>query len=93
VQYQVAKDKEDVVLEMHSHPTFGPGPSSIDDADEQGFKIYGIVGELNEDEPSVYLRVGVYGYFMTVNWRDVFEGMLSGVIDVVQLEKEADKKD
>lgn len=83
---------ENIVVEMHSHPDFGPGPSGTDDKDEQGLKIYGIIGELNEDKPAVYLRLGVYGYWQPVKWSDVFEGSLQGAIDVVVLE-EKEKED
>jgi hypothetical protein len=36
---------DDIVFEMHSHPGFGLDFSFIDDKDEQGLKIYGIIGE------------------------------------------------
>lgn len=84
VKYQAA---ENVVIELHSHGKMGPGFSSIDDKDEQGLKIYGVVGELFEEKPVVNLRAGVYGYWAPVAWVDIFEGQLSGVLDSFELEK------
>jgi hypothetical protein len=91
VEYRAA---ENVVVELHSHPGMPPCFSSIDDKDEQGLKIYGVVGLRPANlplYPSVNLRIGVYGYWMPVTWEEVFEGQLQGVNDVVELEKEGQK--
>jgi hypothetical protein len=87
---------ENVVFEMHSHPGMGPFFSDTDDADEQGLKIYGVLGYTLKDyshmngglpvtqwEPLINLRIGVYGYFHPVAWGEVFEGGLGDVIDVL----------
>jgi hypothetical protein len=72
VKYATA---EDIVVDLHSHPgELGPIFSPIDDADEQGFRIYGVVGDFNAIPPSVNFRVGVYGYWVPVSWGEVFEG-------------------
>lgn len=84
---------DNIVCELHSHCGAKGGPcfSGIDDADEQGFKVYGVVSDLDEDAPCVNLRLGVYGYYHPLRWGDVFEGELSGVVDVVELmEKDND---
>ena len=83
---------ENVVLELHSHPGMGPFFSATDDKDEQGLKIYGVVGmeDVGGVEGltlSVNLRLGVYGYFHPVAWGEVFEGRLGDVKDVVELDK------
>jgi hypothetical protein len=61
------------ILEMHSH-TDGVPPdfSSIDDRDEKGFQIYGVVGKLRELCPEVNLRCGIYGYMCPIAKEEVF---------------------
>lgn len=64
----------DVLLEIHSHGAYPACFSRTDDADEQGFGLYGVIGRLGTERPEVALRVGVYGYFLPVPWEAVFEG-------------------
>jgi PRTRC genetic system protein A len=71
----------DAVLEIHSH---GPHPavfSTTDDRDEQGLRLYGVVGQLGTEQPSVSLRVGAYGYFLPIAWGSVFDGDLGAFRD------------
>jgi PRTRC genetic system protein A len=77
VVYEVG---EAVVLDLHSHGYMGAFFSGQDDRDEQGLKLYGVVGKLNTT-PVVKLRVGVYGYFKTLAWRDIFDGSLTGAVE------------
>lgn len=71
---------DSVVLEMHSHGSMPAGFSSQDDKDEQGMKLFAVVGNLNAT-PVVKLRLGVYGYFRTLCWKDVFDGTLTGATE------------
>ena len=53
------------VAEFHSH---GTGPaffSRTDDQDEQGLRIYGVVGQLHRrrPQPRPEVRLGIYGHF------------------------------
>ncbi len=68
-----------VVAEFHSHGTSRAFFSKTDDGDEQGFHVYGVVGRLDDPEPELRLRVGVYGHFAPVEWRDVFDGPVPGL--------------
>ena len=68
-----------VVAEFHSHGSSRAFFSKTDDGDEQGFRIYGVVGHLDSPEPELSLRVGVYGHFAPVEWSQVFDGPLPGV--------------
>ena len=68
-----------VVAEFHSHGSSCAFFSKTDDGDEQGFRIYGVVGRLNVPEPELSLRVGVYGHFAPVDWPQVFGGPDPGV--------------
>ncbi|MBN1690425.1 MAG: hypothetical protein JW901_05345 [Dehalococcoidia bacterium] len=70
IEYQTM---ENVVLELHSHGRIPACFSAQDNQDEQGFRIYGVVGSLRE-QPKVRLRLGVYGYFQELNFEDIFAG-------------------
>jgi len=73
----------DAVLEIHSHRHHPARFSPTDDADEQGFRVYGVVGRLDADEPEVALRVGVYGHFLPLPWETIFAGDSGSICDVV----------
>ena len=65
-----------VIAEFHSHGTHRAFFSATDDRDEQGFRIYGVVGSLDTPEPELTLRVGIYGHFAPLEWAQVFDGPL-----------------
>jgi hypothetical protein len=63
----------DTVLEIHSHTGGVPAHfSPIDDHDEQGFCIYAVVADMGNLFPTVELRLGIYGYFLTLSQSEVF---------------------
>ena len=68
-----------VVAEFHSHGSASAFFSVTDDRDEQGFRIYGVVGRLDAPLSELRLRVGVYGHFAPVNWPHVFGGPQPGI--------------
>ena len=70
-----------VVLEIHSHHAYPARFSAVDDADEQRLALYGVLGRLDTAHPQVALRLGVYGYFMPVQWDQVFDGVPGGFSD------------
>ena len=63
-----------VVAEFHSHGSARAFFSATDDRDEQGFRVYGVVGRLDIPRPELSLRVGVYGHFAPMDWSQVFGG-------------------
>ena len=65
-----------VVAEFHSHGSHRSFFSATDDRDEQGFRVYGVVGRLDDPLPELSLRVGVYGHFAPLDWPQVFDGPL-----------------
>ena len=65
-----------VVAEFHSHGSSRAFFSETDDGDEQGFRIYGVVGRLDTDRPEISLRVGIYGHFAPVHWSQVIAGRI-----------------
>lgn len=78
----VYRPTADTLLQIHSHGAYPARFSATDDADEQGFSLYGVVGGLLSACPRVALRVGVYGYFWPVPWETVFEGKRDRFRDV-----------
>ena len=55
---------ERAIIEIHSHHRMPAGFSPDDDRDEAGFRIYGVIGNLNPRSahwPKINFRVGVYG--------------------------------
>ena len=64
-----------VVAEFHSHGRHRAFFSATDDRDEQGFRIYGVVGRLDALQPELTLRLGIYGHFAPLDWQQVFDGL------------------
>lgn len=64
---------ENTVVDIHSHGMMDAFFSETDNADEQGFRIFCVVGKLDQPVPEAKLRVGVYGYLWPVRWEDAFE--------------------
>jgi len=62
------------VLEIHSHGPYPAVFSTTDDRDEQGLRLFGVIGRLDADRPEVTLRLGAYGQFLQVSWESVFDG-------------------
>lgn len=55
---------ERAVIEIHSHHRMPARFSRADDSDETGFRIYGVIGNINparDHWPMINLRLGVYG--------------------------------
>lgn len=67
------------IIEVHSHHQMDAFFSTTDDADEQGFRIYGVIGNIFS-EPKLRVRVGVYGHFWELPAESIFE-MPEGIVD------------
>lgn len=61
------------VLDIHSHGTIKAFFSMQDNRDEQGLRLYIVVGRLDTLIPEMEMRVGVYGYFAPLSFEDVFD--------------------
>jgi PRTRC genetic system protein A len=68
------RPSSDVVLDIHSHHRLPARFSVTDDRDEQGLRLYGVVGRLDGETPEVSLRVGAYGHFLAVPFGAIFAG-------------------
>ena len=40
--------------------------SETDDMDERNGRLYAVVGKVDSDKPEMRLRVGIYGYWMSL---------------------------
>ncbi len=56
---------ENALIEVHSHHAMGAFFSFTDNADQTGFRIYTVLGRINT-EPTLRVRVGIYGYFWDI---------------------------
>jgi len=60
-------------IEVHSHHDMDAFFSSTDNQEEKvGFRIYSVIGGLSS-RPQILTRVGIYGHFMTIPSRWVFD--------------------
>jgi len=67
------------LIQLHSHHDFTPMFSSLDDQDHTGFQIYAVLGNLST-QPTLRVRVGLYGYWMDISAWDIFEP-IEGITD------------
>ncbi|MEH1780880.1 MAG: Mov34/MPN/PAD-1 family protein [Nostoc sp.] len=71
-QSLVDTDYSIALVEVHSHGDMPPVPSIQDNADEQGFRIYVILGCVNS-HPKINVRIGLAGYFCPIPACMIFE--------------------
>jgi len=74
----------DTLLEIHSHK-MEAFFSGTDTADEQGFRLYGVVGYVGSDgehAPEIRIRVGIYGHFWDISAATVLS-LPGGITDCV----------
>ena len=72
-----AMDKADplgtrALIDLHSHAVMDPFFSPTDNKDEQGFRIFAVIGKVKE-EPLILARVGVYGNYWNIPADMVFD--------------------
>lgn len=68
-------------IELHSHVDMRASFSSLDDQDEQGFRIYAVLGCISTT-PVMRVRVGMYGYRHDIPAKWVFD-LPPGIGDAV----------
>ena len=73
------------LIDLHSHGALSPFFSPIDDKDEQGFRIYAVIGEVDR-VPKLCVRVGVYGHYFDIPASTVFE-IPDDIVDVYEDER------
>ena len=67
-----APSYETAVVEVHSHHGMTACFSPTDDADETGFRIFGVLGEIYT-RPTLRVRVGLYGHYWEIPATWVFQ--------------------
>jgi PRTRC genetic system protein A len=73
------------LIDLHSHGVLLPFFSPTDDRDEQGFRIYAVIGEV-DTTPGIRVRVGVYGHYFDVPASEVFE-VPTELLDIFKAEE------
>ena len=68
-------------IELHSHVDMHASFSSLDDQDEQGFRIYAVLGCISTT-PVLRVRVGLYGYRHDIPAKWIFD-LPPGIGDAV----------
>src|SRR5260221_9601035 len=77
------------LIDLHSHGALSPFFSPIDNRDEQGFRIYAVIGEVDK-VPKLCVRAGVYGHYFDIPAATVFE-MPNDIVDVYEDEGGGDE--
>jgi len=60
------------LIDLHSHALMEPFFSPADNKDEQGFRVFAVIGRVNEN-PEILVRVGVYGNYWNIPASMIFE--------------------
>lgn len=68
-------NQQDIVLELHSHNTMPAYFSPTDDRDELGGRFYAVIGHLDQPQPQIVIRLGMFGHWIfNVPPALIFEG-------------------
>lgn len=62
-------------VDLHSHNSMGAFFSGTDNADEQGFRFYCVIGRIDTLQPEIAVRAGVYGHHWPVPALTIFDGL------------------
>ena len=60
------------LIDLHSHAQLDPFFSRTDNKDELSFRIFAVIGKVNE-QPEIRVRVGVYGNYWNIPASMIFE--------------------
>ena len=77
------------LIDLHSHGVLLPFFSPTDDRDEQGFRVYAVIGEADR-AARICVRVGVYGHYFDIAASEIFE-MPAELLDSFEVEEERDE--
>jgi PRTRC genetic system protein A len=80
------------IIEVHSHHHMNAYFSATDNREEAtGFRLYAVIGNLNS-QPSILVRVGIYGHFWEIPAEWVFQ-LPPGITDALYLGMEPEYVD
>ncbi len=76
VRYNTTTPQPDelLVLDLHSHHTMAAFFSPTDDRDEQGGRFYAVMGRLDQPQPHLVVRLGLYGHWLPIAPTTLFTG-------------------
>jgi PRTRC genetic system protein A len=66
------EDSNYVPIEIHSHNTMPAFFSAMDNRDENGLRIYGVLGLVDQPVVDFRLRVSIYGHYSVLPYQLVF---------------------
>ncbi len=69
------EDQAGAVMDLHSHGALDAFFSEADDKDEQGLRFYAVIGNVDDTNPDLLVRVGVYGHREEFPAAAVFAGI------------------
>ncbi|NEO33152.1 MAG: hypothetical protein F6K36_22550 [Symploca sp. SIO3C6] len=72
-QCQTTQPYHEAIAEFHSHGSGTASFSATDNAEEDGFRLYGIIGRLHTIHPEILIRAGLFGHFLIVPASCVFD--------------------
>lgn len=61
------------VMQIHSHHRMRAFWSKVDDEDEVGLGLFGVLGKLHTNTPEIRLRAGMEGVFAALSVHDLFD--------------------
>lgn len=70
---QPLEDGDYVPIEVHSHNTMPAFFSATDNRDENGLRIYGVLGRIDRGVVDFRLRISIYGHYSVLPYQLVFE--------------------
>jgi PRTRC genetic system protein A len=70
---QPLEDSDYVPIEVHSHNTMPAFFSVTDNRDENGLRIYGVLGRVDQPVVDFKLRISIYGHYSILPYQLVFE--------------------
>lgn len=68
--------KYTLVADFHSHGCYEAFFSQTDNEDELGFRIYGVLGNMNYKNQTMMLRAGTGGCYVSLNGTEIFDNKL-----------------
>ncbi len=71
-------DQSNIVVELHSHNTMAAFFSPTDDRDELGGRFYAVIGRLDQAQPQIVIRLGMFGHWVyNIPPALIFEGQIT----------------
>lgn len=78
---QSVEPYNNALAEIHSHGAGAAYFSRTDNEEENGFRIYAVMGKFDTLNPEILVRIGLFSYFMTISASKVFE-LPNFIVDV-----------